>query len=528
MAEAYLPYRGCGAQAKSIANAEVALDFSSVTYDGSDHAPAEQSVTLHGAELQLNRDYVYAAVRHRDAGSYTVKVMGIRKYGGVKEVPWQIEKARGTIRFEPARVKIEGGVGTTATVNVLCESDGAISVSRSQCVRSEVAGKQITLASVSEGSDTLTVTLGDGTNHTGASAQLQVEVNLVRIWGVKWDGQPGTKWIRTDEAANFVDPVPYYNGMDGTPSSPFDGIPIWDRIADTIDDLKLGKVGQLTKYWYELKPYGDGGLSIRIAEEAMSGFVPDPIHMSLGPTEPEVDTVLVGCYHCASDTRKSETGKDQWSFVTYSDCSRIIQALDEHTYMLDFATRFTLWMLYLVEFADWNSECIGYGCSTSRSLMPNGQTDNLPYHTGTTANRPNEYGFTKWRNIEGLWDNVMDWMGGVYYSTEGMYILLDPTQTGNTSGGVLVGKPSAGNPSKFAVSETSPYPVFYPVESRGTESTYTCDSWNFNETDPCLYAGGSFIQSRNYGMFGIGCGMAIDMLPVIGGRLIKRVPSGGT
>ena len=72
-------------------------------------------------------------------------------------------------------------------------------------------------------------------------------------------------------------------------------------------------------------------------------------------------------------------------------------------------------MLFLVEFADWNGERIGRGCSTSNSKMNNGQTDAMGYHTGTTAASRDSYGFTQYRNIEGWWDNVYDWMDGCYY-----------------------------------------------------------------------------------------------------------------
>lgn len=138
MAEAYLPYQGCGPQAKSIAKADVTLDFTSITYDGSDHAPAVQSVSLNGKELRADQDYVYTAVRYKDAGNYNVQVMGINEYGGVKTVPWHITKAKGSIRVEPAQVTIQGVAGTTATVNIIYEGDGDITVSESQYVTSNI------------------------------------------------------------------------------------------------------------------------------------------------------------------------------------------------------------------------------------------------------------------------------------------------------------------------------------------------------------------------------------------------------
>ena len=290
--------------------------------------------------------------------------------------------------------------------------------------------KILQLTSVQEGSDTLTVTLGDGRNYTGDSTQLQVEVQLktTHIWGAKWDGQPGTKWVRTDDAADYPDPVPYYEGMEGSSSSPFDEFDPWKSMTETVEDPECGTCVPVKKFWYELKQTDDGGLSIRIADNYVEGFAVDPIHMAHGANEPEVDTVLIGRYHCASDTHKSEAGKAQWCNVTHSAARTGIQSLGSHVYMMDFATRFTIWLLYLVEFADWNSQAvIGKGTSvggSSSSKVNNGITDSMPYHTGTTVNSRDSWGFTQYRYLEGLWDNVRDWLDGCYYNASGLNIIL--------------------------------------------------------------------------------------------------------
>lgn len=57
---------------------------------------------------------------------------------------------------------------------------------------------------------------------------------------------------------------------------------------------------------------------------------------------------------------------------------------------MDFAQFWYVNMLFLVEFADWNGERIGRGCSTSKSKMNNGQTDAMGYHTGTTGGKPRQ------------------------------------------------------------------------------------------------------------------------------------------
>ena len=50
--------------------------------------------------------------------------------------------------------------------------------------------------------------------------------------------------------------------------------------------------------------------------------------------------------------------------------------------------RFTLWLLYLVEFADWNTQkTIGKGCGNNSAAQNMGYTDSMPYHTGTNSPR---------------------------------------------------------------------------------------------------------------------------------------------
>ena len=91
-----------------------------------------------------------------------------------------------------------------------------------------------------------------------------------------------------------------------------------------------------------------------------------------------------------------------------------IHALGANIWQANFAMRFTLWLLYLVEFADWNTQkTIGKGCGNNSAAQNMGYTDSMPYHTGTTQSNRDTYGLgTQYRNIEGLWDNCYDFCDG--------------------------------------------------------------------------------------------------------------------
>ena len=201
-----------------------------------------------------------------------------------------------------------------------------------------------------------------------------------------------------------------------------------------------------------------------------------------------------------------------------------IHNLGTTIWQIDFATRFTLWLLYIVEFADWNSQAkIGYGCGNNSATENMGYTDSMPYHTGTTQASRTTYGLgTQYRYIEGLWDNVYDWLDGCYYDSNGLNIIKNPSSFSDSSGGTAVGVPSNGYPSAFSVKNVSgTYTLFIPTAASGSDSTYSCDSWYFDASYPCLCAGGDFGQNLYLGMFFVNYVAVTVASAYLGCRLLK-------
>ena len=345
-----------------------------------------------------------------------------------------------------------------------------------------------------------------------------LSIAYVHIYGVAWDGSSGTSWTRTDEAAGFTDPVPYMSGISNY-GSPFDNLLPWSGMVK--EERTGGTMVKIPKFWYKLSANGTG-LKVQIADKATAGFVAAPLFMDRGDGKGERDYAYVGRYHCADDY-KSKTGVKPKVNITRSAARSGIHALGTNIWQMDKAARFTLWLLYLVEFANWNSQAtIGYGCGNNSAVENMGYTDSMPYHTGTTKNSRSTYGVsTQYRYIEGLWDNCYDWMDGCYYNSNGMYTILNPANFSDTSGGSLTGLPTSGWPSKFTISSAGGYPEFYPTESSGSESTYSCDSWGFYASYPCLYVGGGYSQNQNHGLVFVGCTAATDSSAYRGARLIE-------
>ena len=149
----------------------------------------------------------------------------------------------------------------------------------------------------------------------------------------------------------------------------------------------------------------------------------------------------------------------------------------------------------------------------------------MQYHTGTTAANRTTYGFTQYRNIEGWWDNVYDWMDGCYYNSNGLNVIKNPAQFSDSANGVLVGKPVGGYPKDFAIPAQSGLEwALYPSESGGSTTTYVPDNWGYSDGDPCLLRGGYYRQGQGRGPFYIYYHTASYYGSNVGCRLQERPP----
>ena len=217
-------------------------------------------------------------------------------------------------------------------------------------------------------------------------------------------------------------------------------------------DGAAGALVAIPKFWFKWTKTGNR-LKLQIADKATPGFYVSPAHANRGDGKGERETVYIGRYHCHTSNWKSQSGGKPKADITRSAARSGIHGLGATIWQSDIQIRMTLWMLYLVEFADWNSQkTIGKGCGDNSNTGNMGYTDSMPYHTGTTQNSRDTYGLgTQYRNIEGLWDNVYDWGDGCYYNSAGLNIIMNPNNFSDSSGGTAVGVPTSGWPSAFAV-----------------------------------------------------------------------------
>lgn len=446
-----------------------------------------------------------------------------------KVVTWAIGKGDNAITVSPTSITLNTA-NKSGKFTVSRKGDGTITATSSDTKIATIGTinqttGEVTVNSVGDttGTATIKVKVAESANYLApADKDVPVKAQFVTIYGVEWDWTSSgpTKGTRTDAAAGFSDPNPAVNNGNG--SSPFDNLMPW---AGMVKETRTGGVMvKEPKYWYKWTKTGKK-LKLQIADGPVEGFHVDPVNMDRGDGLGELNFSYIARYHCASGTYKSETNKAQQVSITRSAARTSIHNLGANIWQMDFAQMWYVGMLFLVEFADWNGERIGRGCSASGSKENNGKTDAMQYHTGTTAANRDTYGYTQYRNIEGWWDNVYDWMDGCYYNSNGLNVIKNPNQFSDSANGTLVGKPVAGYPSDFTIPTQSGLEwALFPSAAAGSTTNYVPDSWNFSGGSPCLYRGGVYYQYQNRGPFCVDCYGTSYAYTYVGCRLQERPP----
>lgn len=203
-------------------------------------------------------------------------------------------------------------------------------------------------------------------------------------------------------------------------SSPFDAIPPWSNMyecvlnADGSERYKAGDSGYrrsggdvmvwIPEYYYKVIDTE----SVRyyyISNIAAYGFEKHP-----GSGRYVSKYIIDGSFNS-----RTSAVLDYTTACTRTEARNGVHAKGDKWYLMDYATLDAIRMLYLVEFADWDSQkCIGAGIVSARndddvksyvgsnSINRTGLSDAMAFHTGS---RISTYGFNpiKYREIENLW-----------------------------------------------------------------------------------------------------------------------------
>ena len=250
-----------------------------------------------------------------------------------------------------------------------------------------------------------------------------------------------TAWTRTDMAV----------GATATPSigtiaghSDFDKVLPWrgivrekirDQISDT-DDIMV----KIPKFYFQR--YLEGDIEhIRISSLPQDGFSVHPVFKEGGK---EHDYVYIGAYTSFNseirhngtwkDISYSQSGKTIGTKVTRDAARQMATIKGKGYHLFDIAAWSAIQMLFLVEFAEFDSQKI-FGEGKDTPLLSTGTCDNVPNLTGRPAGTDGEVDII-YRGIEGIWGNAGEWVDGINVNGTTYFVCADPSKyRDNTSTG---------------------------------------------------------------------------------------------
>ena len=361
-----------------------------------------------------------------------------------------------------------------------------------------------------------------------------------RIWAVRWDyGNSSPALTRlttssdplslvTQDVASEPQPQLVSSGQAG--SSPFDGDDFWDGIRrrnfntsgqpdawdgeDGFSTTTKDTMVWIPEFW--VKVVDNAGSSIRdyyLSTGEAEGFVKHP-----GSGQ------YVGAY-VTSSNNQSMSGKSfqvNQSIVTFRTNAK---AKGAGWGLIDLAERSAIQFLFIIEFANWNSQ--GIFNQTAGTQNQTGLTDTLTYHTGYN-------GKVRYRWVEDLWNGVYEWTDGFNTVAGHHYVSTDRDnyQSDVTTGYTEVGSGTFNGwyIKKLLYKEDMQWLIGMPVpedSERGSDSTYVCDyGYLSGSATFVLYCGGSWGSHAGCGLFRFfAYGSSSNSGSSYGSRLSYKEPS---
>ena len=288
-----------------------------------------------------------------------------------------------------------------------------------------------------------------------------------------------------------------------------------------------GVMVKIPKFWFKWTAEG-GKLKLQIADRKVAGFSVSPAHADRGDGKGERDYVYVGRYKCASDY-KSKSGASPKTNITRASFRSSIHALGDTIWQWDFAMFWTIRMLYLVEFADWDGQkVIGFNCGNGSNVQTMGTTDSMTYHTGTMQSSRSTYGVgVQYRWIEDPWGNALEWCDGIYFSGSSVYCIQNPAKFSDSSGGTKIGtRPTSdGYISDWSLPTAAGFEyALYPSAVNGSETTYIADYCLYSGSGVVLCVGGDYNQIRSRGPFYLYGSCAVSSYNTSIGSRLQELP----
>ena len=168
--------QGSGNGKTSIANATVTLG-SALTYNGNEQTQTVSSVKIGSTTLTVSTDYEITKNTGKDAGTYTMRIIGKGTYVGHVDKEFSIAKANGSVIASPDSLSLtEGGEDGTSEITVTGDGKISIATSAADVATAVLEDTTVTVSPVGEGSATVTITLAASDNYNGSTEEISVTV----------------------------------------------------------------------------------------------------------------------------------------------------------------------------------------------------------------------------------------------------------------------------------------------------------------------------------------------------------------
>lgn len=489
------------------------------------------------------------SVKGTNAGTYTATFTpkpGYQWWDGTtetKNATWTIGRAPLVVSFSPrsspSSPLVLGANNKTAIVSVQTNAESTTFFIESQQSKEyistnvDVDSGTITISALKStnklaaNSTVFYVHISAGSNYTSSAQGYYVRVeSLTSVFGVSWDSSnPSTALTRLTKANDpnklvtvdiTTEPVPAVGT--GSGSSPFDSYMPWMGMEEYTLNNETGRVSakkgdpgftrtninlpvmvKIPEFYYKIERVGSI-FRYYVADGPVDG-------LSLHPGSGDNYLGRYEAGEASSGTMgpilASYSGKTQSVSKTRSEFRDCARNMASGFQLRDIAAWCAYDLLYLVEYADWDSQKkIGPGIVNDTAAHKTGETDAMVYHTGRANSGDNSA--VQYRGIENPWGNVWEWVDGINFNNYAPVICTDPTKyaddttTNYTVAGVPLG--GSGSTKTLGISTNLPW-AYLPREPGGSETTYIPDSMNSSSAWKVLMVGGSRGNSSAAGLF---------------------------
>lgn len=257
------------------------------------------------------------------------------------------------------------------------------------------------------------------------------------------------------------------------------------------------------------------------------GFLLSPRHMGT-PGKPEGWDKIYTSTYTINSAYRSISGNTSLVSISRPTARAGCRNRGAQYHLDDFATYWTVNLLYLVEVADWNSQLAvgpGYTDATNTAQIATGGADAVAWHSGrASGNSIAAKNAVKYRHMENRWGNLWTWCDGINFNENTIYINLNPATYADDSaaGNALVYSKAATDGFQKVLGFDPNFPFAQiPTDTTGADGTFVSDYYWRNTGWRALFLGGGWSYAGPAGLFSFNSGNAASAVGTgLGARLL--------